>query len=78
MAQHWRGILKPILAEKIQEAVAETLDRLKSQDEDLPWLGDNFEQIMADAAICVLLGMADMEKFMAENGLLVVGEGEEG
>lgn len=67
----WLNELRPILRKKIREAVNETNDHLViGEDELFPWVGDDCYDIMADAAICVLRGMADSEKYMVENGLL--------
>lgn len=64
----WIDILKPILRDKINEAVDEAIENFGK--ERLPWVGDECFGIMAEAALCVLRGMADAEKYMAENDLL--------
>lgn len=37
-----------------------------------PWLGDNVAEIMAEAALQVLRGMADSQAYMAREGMLTV------
>jgi len=70
----WLIELKPILVEKIEEAIGEILDRQEiggGSMESFPWFGDDFSEIMADAAICVLRGMSDSQIYMAKNDLTV-------
>jgi hypothetical protein len=70
--KHWRIQLKPILVQKIEEAINKTDDILGKADSKklFPWLGDNCYEILADAAINVLVGMEDMEKYLKDNGML--------
>ena len=62
----WQIQLKPILIEKIKEAINEANDKLEINKKygTFPWIGDNCYQIMADAAICVLRGMQDHQDFV--------------
>lgn len=68
----WRHILKLKLIRKIQEAVDQTTDELEEGDNlgTFPYLGDKCFEFMADAAIAVLLGMEDAQKYMEENDML--------
>lgn len=36
----------------------------------MPWMGDNVAEIMAEAALQVLRGMADAQAYMAREGML--------
>lgn len=67
----WRVELKPILVQKIEEAMNETDSKLDpGKDKPFPWLGTNCYEILADAAINVLVGMEDMEEYLKEDGML--------
>jgi hypothetical protein len=69
MLTRYAVILKPFLIRHIDAAI----DEAHEQDggESLyPWLGPACYEIMADAALCVLRGMADAEAFLQSEGLL--------
>jgi len=67
------AVLKPILIEKIEEAINEIDDKLnllKDNNVHLPWLGENSCCIMADAIINILRGLNDSQEYMIKEGLL--------
>ena len=66
------SILKPILEKKIDEAISEadTQAHFESFMPTFPWLGDNCNEIFADAVITVLRGMQDSQNFMKADGML--------
>jgi len=68
----YEHVLKPILMKKIEEAVEQTDNEMGNGSEGylLPWLGKDYQSIMADAAIAVLRGMQDAQDYLAEEGLL--------
>lgn len=69
--ENWERELRPILIEYIEKAMSETIiNAADSVSIIYPWVGDKCHEIMADAAICVLRGMEDMEEFLRKDGLL--------
>ena len=64
--ENWQDYLKPILVEKIDEA----MNSKEMEDILLPWIGNDCYRIMADAAITVLRGMEDMETYLKEEGYI--------
>ena len=67
------AILKPILIEKIEEAINETDDKLNLLEDNnihFPWLGEDIYCIMADAIINILRGLDGSQEFMIKEGLL--------
>lgn len=61
-----KNVLLPLISEAIKKAVRSSkVDAL-----DLPYLGDDVYEIMAESALNVLLGMADAERCMEREGLI--------
>lgn len=46
----------------------------KTDDIPRPFLGHNISEIMAQAAMCVMLGIADSLRYLEEEGFFSVGE----
>jgi len=58
-------LYKPHLVAAIKQTVDDACEEI-----DFPWIGDETYEIMADAAIAVLRGMFDGEKYMRDDGVL--------
>lgn len=61
-----KNVLLPLISEAIKKAVRSN----KVNALDLPYLGDEVYEIMAESALNVLLGMADAERYMEREGLI--------
>ena len=72
MNKKWQPILRKILVSKISDAVNEASESLDGEEEYyFPWIGDNCYNIMADAAINILLTAQDTEAFLIDDDQLI-------
>lgn len=53
---------------ELEQAINECLD---STEIALPWVGDNICEIMAAAALQVMLGIADAQKYLEREEMLI-------
>ena len=60
---------KNILRTTLTQAINEWWDKLEL-DEPLPYVGDNIAELMASAAVAVLLGVADAQDFLYQEGFI--------
>lgn len=65
-----------ITAEKLKVSLTDAIDawfEKAGEKHQLPWVGDNVASHMADAALAVLLGIADAQRYLESEGMLTDG-----